>query len=115
MDCIGNVKLALEAGGYRFRTDTKPVYGREPWDDQLRKRLQAEFGDPVDGPRVGDIGLVRWRNGEPSHVGLLADYLYGGLSIIHAMRMHGVVECNLPRSRAGAGLLAVYRPKWGDT
>jgi hypothetical protein len=115
IDCVGLIKLACEAGGYAFRTETKPTYGREPWDDQLRRCLQAEFGEPAsDAPRVGDVALVRWNRGDPSHVGLLADYWAGGLSIIHAQRIDGVIETILPGSRAGAGVLEVYRPDWGD-
>lgn len=88
-------------------------YGRDPWDDRLRKGLRAHFGEPVGGEwRPGDIPLFRWRQGEPSHVGILADYLYGGLSIIHASNLHGVVESNFS-GRLRDCVIEVYRPEWG--
>jgi len=113
-DCVGMVKLSCEAGGYFFKTNTRPTYGRDPWDDQLRLALRDEFGLPVlDAWRPGDIPLIRWNGGEPCHVGMLADYWAGGLSIIHSQRLDGTIETILPGSRAGAGVLEVYRPDWG--
>lgn len=61
----------------------------------------------------GDIALFRWGKGEPSHVGVIADYLYGGLSIIHASTREGVIETALS-GRIREGLIGAYRPNWGE-
>lgn len=91
VDCVGLVVLSAQAAGYPMRDATH--YGREPWEDRLRKELREYCGAPVDGEWLpGDIVLIRWHRGEPSHVGIIGDYLYGGLSLIHAQNLHGVVE-----------------------
>ena len=59
----------------------------------------------------GDVLLIRWQSGEPSHVGLVADYVWGGLSIIHASTLHGVIETALSgdiRER----VIETYRPRY---
>lgn len=112
MDCVGLVALSLDAGGYTITHGPK-VYGREPWDDQLRKSLRAQFGEPVMERRAGDVALVCWGRGEPSHVGLLADYWLGGLSIIHCTNKRGPVETALTESILDC-VVEVYRPKWTD-
>ena len=112
VDCAGLVILSLEAAG--VPSETPGGYGREPWDDQLRATLRHNCGAPVDDWRPGDITLIRWQLGEPSHVGLLADYVWGGLSIVHASTRHGVIETALSgdiRDR----VIEVYRPRYpGD-
>lgn len=92
VDCIGLVVLSARAAGYDAPDPGR--YGREPWDGRLRAALRAYCGDPIDKrlAQVGDIALIQWDKGEPSHVGVVADYLYGGLSLIHANNLHGVVE-----------------------
>lgn len=112
VDCIGLVELSLSAAGWKPRAEMPLHYGREPWDDRLRKGLRAHFGEPVSDWQAGDVPLFRWREGEPSHVGIFADYLYGGLSIIHASNLHGVVESNFS-GRLRECVIEVYRPEWG--
>lgn len=91
VDCIGLVVLAAQAAGVEV-VDPK-YYGREPWEDRLRQGLRQHCGVPVtDAWREGDIALINWREGDPSHVGIIANYKYGGLSIIHANNLFGVVE-----------------------
>lgn len=108
VDCIGLLVLAGEAAGVEF--DVPKRYGREPWDDQLRKGMRAQLGEPVDPPyEPGDIALIRWRQGEPSHVAILADHRAGGLSMIHTHNLHGVVEHSLTGPYLQA-LVEVYRP-----
>ena len=111
VDCAGLVILSLEAAG--VPSESPSGYGREPWDDQLRATLRHNCGAPVDDWRPGDIALIRWQMGEPSHVGLLADYVWGGLSIIHASNRPGVVEVQLI-GRLRECVIEVYRPAWGD-
>jgi len=93
VDCLGLLVLAGRAAGIPGEDFTR--YGREPWDDQLRKTLRRICGDPVDDWRPGDVALLRWGNSEPTHVGILADHPLGGLSIIHAHSLYGVVEHSL--------------------
>ncbi len=109
VDCAGLVILSLEKAGLSI--DAPTGYGREPWDDQLRKTLQRNCGDPVAKWKPGDIALIRWQMSEPSHVGLLAPYVWGGLSIVHASTRHGVIETALSgdiRDR----VIEVYRPRY---
>jgi len=94
--------------------DMPARYGREPWDDRLRRGLREHLGEPVPEPwQPGDIALARWGEGEPTHVGMLADYAHGGLSIIHASVRQGVIESGLT-GRIRDAVIEVYRPRWGD-
>ena len=110
VDCLGLVVLSLRAAGCNG-DDGPSRYGREPWDDMLRRGLRDRFGEPVTDWKPGDVLLIRWQSGEPSHVGLVADYVWGGLSIIHASTLHGVIETALSgdiRER----VIETYRPRY---
>jgi len=94
VDCVGLVVIAAHQAGKPIADHTH--YGREPWDGRLAKELQMLCGDPIEPPwQAGDIALIRWGTGEPSHLAIFGDYLYGGLSLIHAHNLHGVVEHRL--------------------
>lgn len=94
VDCVGLIVLSAQAAGFPMQ-DARH-YGREPWDDQLRKELRYYAGEPLSGAwEPGDVVLIRWGKGEPSHVGILGDYAHGGLSLIHAQNVYGVVEHSL--------------------
>jgi len=95
VDCVGLVAVAGQRSG--LLADDVAGYGREPWDDQLRRGCRERWGDPipVDQMRAGDIAIFRWNQGEPSHIGIIADHPDGGFSLIHAHNLHGVVECRL--------------------
>lgn len=111
VDCLGLLVLAGREAGLRVSDETR--YGREPWDDQLQAGLRAHCGEPVAEWRAGDVALIRWRNEEPSHVGILADHPKGGLSIIHAHNVRGVIEHRLTGSHVEKCIVEVYRP-WRD-
>lgn len=114
VDCIGLVGLSLVAAGWPRPIDWPKDYGRDPWDDRLRRGLRMYFGDPVSGEwQAGDVPLFRWGKGEPSHVGILADHPHGGLSIIHASNLRNVVETALA-GRLLSCVEEVYRPEWGE-
>lgn len=103
----------MVAAGWPHPIDWPKGYGREPWDDMLRRGLRERFGDSVEGMRAGDVPLFRWGKGEPSHVGILADHPHGGISIIHSSNRRGVVETALV-GRLHSCVIEVYRPRWGD-
>lgn len=114
VDCVGLVVLSLRGAGWPSEIAVPARYGREPWDGQLRGSLQHHFGDCVHGDmQPGDIALFRWGKSQPSHVGITADYVYGGLSIIHASTREGVIETALS-GRIREGLIEAYRPSWGE-
>lgn len=108
VDCIGVLVAAVEAGGIKMHDRTD--YGREPWNDGLRQEMQRHFGRPVDDMQPGDVVLVTWPNTpEPSHVGIVADYCHGGLSLIHAHSTWGVAEHRIDDYWRGV-ITEVYRP-----
>ena len=111
VDCAGLVILSLEAAGWKT-IEAPSVYGREPWDDTLRKTLAHNLGDTIYSDyQPGDIALVQWVKDEPTHVGVIADYVWGGLSIIHAQNLHGVIETALTGHIADC-VIEAYRPDW---
>ena len=66
------------------------LYGREPVRDGLVSRITEALGQPVavapvrvSDLQVGDVIVLRFEV-EPHHVALVADYLFGGFSLIHA-------------------------------
>ena len=110
VDCAGLIACALQDTGRPIEDRT--TYGREPYMRSLEIVLHSHFGDPLlaEQMRVGDVALMHFRNGEPSHVGILGDYLYGGLSLIHAYaKTREVVEHRLDDEWRGR-ITEVYRP-----
>jgi cell wall-associated NlpC family hydrolase len=85
VDCAGLVYVSLSAAG-RPPIDM-PAYGREPLGGRLSAHLAMNF-ESIDKADIqpGDIVLMRFQ-GEPCHLAILGDYLYGGLSLIHAYAM----------------------------
>lgn len=114
VDCLGLVVLAAERAGLAVAPAPR-VYGREPWDDSLRRGLQERFGAslPPAAARSGDIALIRWRDGEPSHLAVVGDHPQGWLTLIHAHNVLGVVEHSLAPPFDSV-IIEVYRP-WPAT
>jgi cell wall-associated NlpC family hydrolase len=83
VDCAGLVYVSLVAAGHD--PIDCPAYGREPFEQGLRGYLVRNFGEPIpkDEMRQGDVVLMRFK-GEPCHVAIIADYIHGGLSLIHS-------------------------------
>lgn len=106
IDCVGLVLIA-------FEHDDPTVYGREPHGGLLESRLEAGFGPPAEGPmRVGDVALMaygRSEQGARRHVGIIADYAYGGLSIIHTDSVVGRVVEQPIDAKWMRRIKAVYR------
>lgn len=113
VDCVGLLVLSAE----KVSTDiiAPRVYGREPWEDLLRRYLGMNFGQPLPPSEAqpGDVACIRWRQGEPSHIAIIGDHPDGWLTLIHAHNLHGVVEHSLapPFDKV---ITDIYRP-WHDT
>lgn len=111
VDCLGLVILSLKSAGYPFKYERR--YGREPWKDGLREALVDHFGEPFEKYgdfKPGDVALIKWEtNEQPAHVGLVADYRYGGLSLIHSYSLISVTEHRIDR-RWKKKIIEVYRP-----
>lgn len=66
-------------------------YARTPANEALRG-ICERFMDSTTDPQPGDILLMRFAS-EPQHLAIVAPYLHGGLSIIHAYsRADRVIE-----------------------
>lgn len=114
VDCLGLVQLSLIAAGWPGDTSLPARYGRTAWNDQLQQGLRDHFGKPVtDAWRPGDVPLFQWGKADPTHVGILADYRYGGVSLVHASNLRNVVETSLS-GRLLDCVIEVYRPAWGE-
>jgi|SRR6185312_7813067 len=89
------------------------AYGREPYRKTLDGVMRDGFGDPIpkDQMRVGDAVTLNFHRKDASHVGILGDYRYGGLSLIHtyALGERKVIEHRLDDEWAGY-IFEVYRP-----
>lgn len=109
VDCIGLIVVAGRQAGLTA-TDEKG-YGREPWEDRLRAGCRARWGEPVQAPQAGDVALIRWETGEPSHLAIIGNHPDGGLTLIHSHNLHGVCEMSLT-GRYLACVLEVYRPRF---
>lgn len=111
VDCIGLVAVAGKAAG--LTAQDVEGYGREPWEDRIRIGCRERWGEPVTDPKPGDIAIFRWGAGEPSHMGILGDHPDGGLTLIHAHNVKGVVEGGFNGGKMAAQLVEVFRPRFG--
>lgn len=107
LDCVGLVVVAARNAGLPCE-DVKG-YGREPWDHQLQKTLRERFGLPVSPPKPGDIAVIRWGKGQPSHVGIIGDHPTAGISLIHMHNLNGPCEQAL-EGPLRQSLVECYRP-----
>lgn len=112
VDCIGLIALAFRGCGMPFEDERH--YGHEPMGGLLRAGAIKRWGAPErrGNAKVGSIVLMRWGNAPPSHTGIIGDHPDGGLSVIHATNLHGVIE----QRYAGmvyAAVTDVFWP-WGD-
>lgn len=105
MDCVGLVVLSCQSAGIEI--EDYVGYGREPWNDRLRQELKQQFGNPTDDWQPGDIALFEIEHQRPRHIGILGNYKYGGLSLIHAHSIYGVVEQSLAGTK-DLNLVEVY-------
>lgn len=107
IDCGGLVSLALADIG-RIGRDIVG-YGRVAYHGYLEACLRDNFGDPglPEAMQIGDVALISY-DAAPNHVGIVADYLYGGFSIIHAHApSRKVIEHRLDERLR---VMEIYRP-----
>lgn len=109
VDCVGLVAVAGKNSG--LGAEDESLYGREPWEDRLRKGCVKRWGAPLptDEARPGDVALIAWEKNDPSHLAIIGDHPDGGLTLIHAHNVSGVIETSLspPYDRI---VVEVYRP-----
>lgn len=104
LDCAGLARVAYEDCGLDLPDFLR--YGREPHEDGLIAHVTQAMGAPVALAPVhaallqpGDVVVMRFSI-EPHHVGIVGDYLLGGLSLIHACGHTGrVIEHRLARDQ----------------
>lgn len=109
VDCVGLVIcVAREIDAVPADWDVEG-YGRVPDGKQLVHHLQQRLVPIAQAEmQLGDVVLVAF-DSHPQHVGIVGNYLHGGLSIIHASGAHGrVLETRLLFSRA-MRFVAAYR------
>lgn len=109
VDCVGLIVVAGMRSG--LNTYDEKGYGREPWEDRLRRGCRERWGAPLspDEARPGDIAIIRWAKGEPSHMAIVGDHPDGGLTLIHSHNLHGVIEQGM-RDFEREIVVEVYRP-----
>jgi len=108
VDCLGLIALSLPVAGIEI--NDRVDYGRDPWNAGLQRELREHFGDPVTDWKKGDIALMQWPNTQgPSHVGFIADYIHGGLSLIHSYSLQSVIEHRIDEKWMSL-IVEVYRP-----
>lgn len=107
LDCAGLLVVAYRDLGIEL-PDIR-IYGREPHKNGLVRAVEDGFGQPLGrAPEPGDVLLMRFER-EPHHLGIVGDYIHGGLSLIHAYGAAGrVVEHRLDAAWR-ARIVAVYR------
>jgi cell wall-associated NlpC family hydrolase len=92
LDCVGLViRVAHDLGLSDFDATG---YSRMPDGVRLQATMEEQMARVTDY-RPGDVLLMRFEQ-NPQHVAIVGDYLYGGLSIIHALATaRRVVETRL--------------------
>lgn len=88
LDCAGVPVHVGQRLGMSFEDVTN--YGRLPQPIEMKKALDKNLVKvPKSQMQPGDVVWIRFEK-EPQHFGILGNYLYGGLSLIHAYNGLGV-------------------------
>jgi NlpC/P60 family putative phage cell wall peptidase len=113
-DCIGLVRGVCVNTGLLPAAQVDEMlapfkgYGKQP-SGELKEAMDAH-AIPItkQEARPGDVALMVF-GGDPTHVAILANYVYGGLSIIHSYLLaRKVVESNLDKDFESK-IMAYYR------
>lgn len=109
VDCVGLVIGVARALGLVEPTLDITGYPRSP-DGRSMLAVCDQHMRRVDAPALGCVLVVRHEI-DPQHMGIVGDYVHGGLSLIHALGTRDgrgrVVEHRLDESTL-ARLIAVY-------
>lgn len=100
VDCVGLVIGVARALGIVAKDFDINGYSRAPDGTLLARCSEVMRQVPRDAMRAGDV-LVVATESDPCHMGILADYRHGGLSLVHAAmgRLNSVVEQRLMFAR----------------
>jgi cell wall-associated NlpC family hydrolase len=98
VDCVGLVIGVCRSLGLVATDFDVNGYSRRPDGTLLAQCAQLMRPIRRDDMQAGDV-LVVATDSEPAHMGILADYRHGGLSLIHAANGIGVVEHRLMFAR----------------
>lgn len=116
LDCAGLVIAVARRLGLVPANFDITGYQRTPDGLSLERNCDAHLvriaAADLDG---GDVVLIAWGDGDPHHVGIVADYLHGGLSMVHAegRRHKRVIETRLLFGRS-MRLVAAYRLPYAE-
>lgn len=96
VDCVGLLVCVAREVGYIDENWDILGYDSQPDGISLMKYMREVFSEiPKEEMQPGDFISVSFDK-YPQHVGILGDYKYGGLSLIHASGKHmKVVETRL--------------------
>ena len=84
-------------------------YSRQPSNGQLRSVCDSFMRCiEIEDARPGDVAMMRF-HADPMHLGFLADYRHGGMSIVHALSAIGEVCEHRLSSLWRDRMVAVYR------
>jgi NlpC/P60 family putative phage cell wall peptidase len=88
-DCrglVGGVAVALGLVPPTWWADFDQRFGGYPTQPPpgMMARACDAFMVPTDDPQPGDVVIIAFAS-DPQHMGILADYAHGGLSLIHAI------------------------------
>lgn len=88
LDCAGVPVHCAKVLGVPLTDYTQ--YGRVPVPAEMRAALDAHLERiPTASIQPGDVVWMRF-DGEPQHLGIVGDYVHGGLSLIHAYNGAGL-------------------------
>ena len=88
MDCAGVPVYVARCLG--MPVDDVLGYGRQPMPDEMRRVLNAHLVRvATEAIQPGDVVWMRFQK-EPQHLGIVGDYVFGGLSLIHAYNGAGL-------------------------
>lgn len=97
-DCVGLVgAVALGLGAVApdwWAVEFDPIasgYARQPSNGTMHRLCDRFMRGAVSDMQIGDVLMMRFAR-EPQHLAILADYVHGGFSVIHAVAGIGVVE-----------------------
>lgn len=113
LDCIGLLVRSLLDIGRRVKDVT--TYGPDPHHGLLEENLTREFG-PSHGKsdlQPGDIVSIAYARAT-RHVGIIGEYLHGGLSLIHTDQSVGRVTEHRLDAKWHRRITGAWRPDEGQ-